>query len=55
MTTSQFILSGWTWNPAVLLTGAFALVLYVAAFRDRRRMGWFTAALARLFHRGFKF
>lgn len=45
MTTSQFILSGWTWNPAVLLTGALALVIYVTAFRDRRRMGWFTAAL----------
>jgi cytochrome c oxidase assembly factor CtaG len=45
MTTSQFILSGWTWNPAVLLTGALALVVYVAAFRDRRRIGWFAAAL----------
>ncbi|MHB8523667.1 MAG: cytochrome c oxidase assembly protein [Limisphaerales bacterium] len=45
MTTSQFILSGWTWNPAVLLTGAFALVIYVAAFRDRCRIGWFAAAL----------
>src|SRR5665213_2080892 len=46
MTTAQFILSGWTWNPVVLLTGACALVIYLAAFRDRRRIGWFTAALA---------
>ena len=46
MTTAQFILSGWTWNPAVLVTGACALVIYVAAFRDRRRIGWFAAALA---------
>ena len=45
MTTAQFIISGWTWNPAVLLTGALALVSYVAAFRDRRRIGWFAAAL----------
>jgi putative membrane protein len=45
MTTSQFILSGWTWNSAVLLTGAFALAIYVAAFRDRRRVGWFAATL----------
>ena len=46
MTTAQFILSGWTWNPSVLVTGACALVIYVAAFRDRRRIGWFGAALA---------
>jgi cytochrome c oxidase assembly factor CtaG len=45
MTTAQFILSGWTWNPAVLLTGAFALVIYVTAFRVHRRLGWFAAAL----------
>jgi putative membrane protein len=45
MTTAQFILSGWTWNPALLLTCAFALALYFVAFRDRRRIGWFAAAL----------
>jgi cytochrome c oxidase assembly factor CtaG len=45
MTTTQFVLSGWTWNPAVILTGALALVVYVAAFRDRRRIGWFATAL----------
>ena len=45
MITAQFILSGWTWNPAVLLTGAFALVIYVTAFRVHRRLGWFAAAL----------
>jgi cytochrome c oxidase assembly factor CtaG len=46
MTTAPFILSGWKWNPAVLVTGASALVIYVAAFRDRGRLGWFAAALA---------
>ena len=45
MTTAQFIISGWTWNPAVLFTGAFALVIYVAAFGAHRRIGWFAAAL----------
>jgi putative membrane protein len=46
MTTAQFIISGWTWTPAVLLTSAFALLIYVAAFREHRRIGWFAAALA---------
>jgi len=46
MTTTQFILSGWTWNPVVLVSGACALVIYLAAFRDRRRLGWFVATLA---------
>jgi len=46
MTTAQFILSGWTSNPAVLVIGACALVIYVAAFRDHRRLGWFAAVLA---------
>ncbi len=46
MTTAQFILSGWRWNPVVLVSGAGALVIYLAAFRDRRRIGWFVAALA---------
>jgi cytochrome c oxidase assembly factor CtaG len=46
MTTTQFILSGWTWNPVVLASGACALVIYLAAFRDRRRIGWFVAALS---------
>jgi cytochrome c oxidase assembly factor CtaG len=46
MTTAQFILSGWTWNPAVLVIGACALAIYVAVFRVRRRVGWFAAALA---------
>jgi putative membrane protein len=46
MTTAQFMLSGWTWNPVVLVAGTCALVIYLAAFRDRRRLGWFVAALA---------
>ena len=46
MTTPQFAFSGWTWNPAVLVSGAAALALYLAAFRDHRRIGWFAAALA---------
>jgi putative membrane protein len=45
MTIAQFILSGWTWNPAVLVTAALMLGIYVGAFRDHRRIGWFAAAL----------
>lgn len=45
MTSTQFILSGWSWNPAVLVTGGLALGIYVAASRDRRRIGWFAASL----------
>lgn len=45
MTTTQFILAGWTWDPMALLSGAGALVIYLAAFRDGRRIGWFLAAL----------
>lgn len=45
MTTKQFILCGWTWNPTVLLSAALALVIYVAAFRRHRRIGWFAACL----------
>jgi cytochrome c oxidase assembly factor CtaG len=48
MTTTQFIISGWTWNPAVLLACALALVIYAAAFRDYRRIGWFAVALGML-------
>lgn len=45
MTTEQFILSGWTWNPVTLAIAVVALVLYPIAFRDRRRTGWYLAAL----------
>jgi cytochrome c oxidase assembly factor CtaG len=46
MTTVQFMLSGWSWDPVVLVAGALALVLYLAAWRDCRRLGWFLGALA---------
>ena len=49
MTTTQFILSGWTWNPTFLVAGACAVLIYVAAFRDHSRIGWFAAALAVFF------
>jgi cytochrome c oxidase assembly factor CtaG len=48
MTTAQFILSGWTWNPVTLGLVALALGLYPVVFRDRRRFGWFLAAMATL-------
>jgi putative membrane protein len=46
MNTKQFLLSGWTWNPVVLITAAAALAVYLFAFGARRRIGWFLLALA---------
>jgi putative membrane protein len=45
MTTAQFLVSGWTWNAADLLLGAASLAAYLTAFRARRRIGYFAAAL----------
>jgi cytochrome c oxidase assembly factor CtaG len=45
MTTSQFLISGWTWNPVVILLGVAALVAYLAVFRLNRRIGWFMGAV----------
>jgi putative membrane protein len=45
MTTTQFLLSAWTWNPVVLLSGAAALAAYMSAFRFNRRIGWFAMGL----------
>ena len=49
MTTSQFLISGWTWNVTAMALAVLSLVAYLAAFRDRRRFGWFAAALGVLF------
>jgi putative membrane protein len=49
MTTTQFLISGWTWNVTTMALGALSLVAYLVAFRDRRRIGWFTVALGVLF------
>jgi putative membrane protein len=45
MTTTQFLISGWTWNTADLLVGVSALVAYVVTFRIRQRIGYFIGAL----------
>ncbi len=44
MTTEQFFLFAWTWNPIVLAIAAAALATYLFAFRVRQRVGWFLAA-----------
>ena len=49
MTTSQFLISGWTWNTTTIVVGFLSLAAYLIAFRDRRRIGRFAAALAVLF------
>lgn len=45
MNTQQFLLSAWTWNPAVLASAAATLALYLIAFRARDRICWFALAL----------
>jgi len=45
MTTTQFLLSAWKWNPGVLMAGGAVLAAYVAAFRCNRRIGWFAAGV----------
>lgn len=45
MNTSHFLLTDWSWNPAALVAGAVALLVYLALFGMNRRFGWFLAAL----------
>jgi len=44
MTTPQFLLTAWSWNPLLLAAGAAALVAYGIAFRREARFGYFAAA-----------
>jgi cytochrome c oxidase assembly factor CtaG len=46
MSTSQFFISAWNFSPAVLLSGAAAIVWYLAVFGRDRRLGWFCAGIA---------
>ena len=45
MTTSQFLVSGWTWSGGDLLLAAASLVAYFTAFRVGRRIGYFATAV----------
>ena len=45
MNTEQFLIHGWTWNPAAWLISAAALAAYLAVFGAQRRLAWFVAAL----------
>ena len=45
MTTQQFLISAWTWNTAVLIAAAAALIAYVWAFRINHRMVYLLAGL----------
>ena len=45
MTTTRFIISGWTWHCADLLIGAALILGYLAAFGVQGRIGYFAAAL----------
>jgi putative membrane protein len=45
MTTQQFLASAWTWNTAVLVLSAIALVAYLLAFGPNRRIPYLIAGL----------
>lgn len=45
MTTHQFLISAWRWNPAVLVLSGVALVAYVWAFGLNRRIWYMVAGL----------
>ncbi len=45
MSSQQFLLSAWSWNPAALAAAAVGLAAYLSAFGVTRRLGWFVAAL----------
>ena len=45
MTTQQFLTSAWTWNTAVLIAAAAALIAYVWAFQINHRMVYLLAGL----------
>jgi len=49
MNTEQLLISGWTWNPAVILPAIVALVFYVIAFRINPRIWYFIAAVGIVF------
>ncbi len=46
MSTEQFLLSAWTWNPVILFAATVGLTAYLLVFRAGRRLGWFLLALA---------
>ena len=46
MTTTQFFLSAWSWNPWLALLCAGACLAYTAAFGMPARIGYFLAALS---------
>ena len=49
MNTQQFLISGWTWNPAVFLCAAAALATYLGVFGARTRLWYFASALGVIF------
>jgi cytochrome c oxidase assembly factor CtaG len=45
MTTQQFLISAWTWNTAVLIAAAAALIAYLWAFGVNRRILYLLAGV----------
>jgi putative membrane protein len=45
MTTTQFLISGWTWNLADILVAAASGIAYVSLFGVHRRSGYFAGGI----------
>ncbi len=45
MSTEQFLLNAWTWNPVVFAVAGTGLAAYLFVFRAERRPAWFLLAL----------
>jgi putative membrane protein len=45
MTTQQFLISAWSWNPIALLVSAAALAAYLYAFGMNRRIAYLVAGV----------
>jgi putative membrane protein len=45
MTTTQFLISGWSWATADVLAAVAFLIAYLACFGVQSRLGWFAGAL----------
>lgn len=49
MNTTQLLVSGWTFNPVVLVAGIGAAAIYLVEFGAGRRFWWMAAAVATAF------
>ena len=49
MNTTQLLISGWTFDPVVIVAGLGAMAIYIVEFGAGRRFRWMAAAVAAAF------